>query len=229
MKHRFSSLVLSAVFLTISSVGAAPPAPTTNLAPGDALQELKDGNQRFISGEANACSDATFTRSQLVNGQAPDAIILSCSDSRVPPEQVFDQELGQLFVVRVAGNVLNADAIASIEYAVVNLGSRLIVILGHESCGAVQAALDTPAKSDAGSPSLNHLLSQIRSNLAGVTASKDPTLRVPVMKNVSAVASELLQRSKIIQGAVNSGQVQIQQGIYDLDSGMVDFWDSSSK
>ncbi len=222
-------LLAAAAICLAESVGAAvaapaPATPAANLAPPAALQDLKDGNARFVSGHAASCQNATARRPELAAGQAPNAIILSCSDSRVPPEQVFDQGLGKLFVVRDAGNILNPDAIASIEYAVANLGSRLIVVLGHESCGAVKAAIQTPPGKDAGSPSLNELVTQIRSNLGAVTSSSDPKLRAPVIKNIGSVARELLLRSKIVHDAVSSGKVRIQEGIYDLDSGKVEFF-----
>jgi len=202
-------------------------APTLNLPPDQALQALKQGNQRFVSGKGLSCVNAGFSVQELSAGQAPNAIVLSCSDSRVPPEQIFDQELGQIFVIRVAGNVLNAENLASMEYAIEHLGSRLIVILGHESCGAVKSALDIPPTETAGSPSLDRLLAEIRANLGAFSAPSDPKLRSAVQTNVSAVAGELIQRSKVIAGAVSSGQVQIAQGIYDIDTGHVDFWSSS--
>lgn len=226
-KYELLSLVviLAAWAVPLSIAHAVPSPLPDNLAPNVALQELKDGNQRFMLGAANSCSGLTFAN--LANGQAPNTAVLSCSDSRVPPEQVFDQELGQLFVVRVAGNVLNADAIASLEYAVTVLGTRLILVLGHESCGAIKAAIDTPPGADAGSPSLDTLLAKIRTNLGNVNSSADPKLRAPVVKNVTSVASELLSRSKIIAGDVSAGHVQIQEGIYALDTGAVDFWTDS--
>lgn len=221
-RHLRFLLIITLASATNSALGAPPLPPP--LAPNEALQELKVGNQRFVSGQAGACSNVPSTRAQLTKSQTPDAIVLSCSDSRVPPEQVFDQGLGKIFTTRVAGNILDEDTIASIEYAITHLGTRLIVVLGHDSCGAVKAALTTPADKDAGSPSLNHLLSEIRTNLGGMVAT-EPNLRGPVKKNVSAVASSLSHRSKIVQDAVSSGKVRIVQAVYDLETGKVIFWD----
>lgn len=140
----FRSLVLLAMLTFTADFAISASLPPTNLDADDAFQSLKDGNQRFISGKPAACTNTPAKRARLTESQAPNAIVLSCSDSRVPPEQIFDQGLGKVFTVRVAGNVLNSDAIASIEYAISHLGSHLIVVLGHDSCGAVSAAVTTP-------------------------------------------------------------------------------------
>lgn len=151
----------------------------------------------------------------------------SCSDSRVPPEKIFDQDLGAVFTIRVAGNILNDENVASIEYAIEHLGSRLIVVMGHESCGAVKAALSTAKGGDAGSPSLNVLVGDIQSNLGGgnYDTTQDKTLRGAVRQNVNAVAAALPKRSKIIKGAVDSGRVRIERGLYSLSAGKVEFWE----
>jgi carbonic anhydrase len=191
--------------------------------PKVALKELKEGNVRFVSERPMALSTTTDShRLQLVQGQNPHTVVLSCSDSRLPPEHVFDQGLGKIFTIRVAGNVLNEEAVASIEYAVAHLGSRLIVVMGHESCGAVKAALHTPVDQCAGSPSLNKLIRKIRGNI-GKVSSVCPVLREPVMKNASATAKDLVKRSKIIRDAVKSGAVHVQEAIYKLESGTVEF------
>ena len=187
-----------------------------------ALNELKEGNARFVSGNLKSALPPTAARANLVEKQEPSAIVLSCSDSRLPPEHVFDQGLGKLFTIRVAGNVLNAEAIASIEYAVTHLGSKLIVIMGHDSCGAIKAAINTPEDQCAGSPSLNDLLRDIRQNLEG-THCEEPTVRKSVKKNVSAVAKKLMERSRIVRDALKSGEVRLQEALYNLSSGHVEF------
>ena len=118
---------------------AGEPPPVT---PGDALARLKEGNQRFVSGQSRHAHESASLRHQLVSGQHPFAIVLGCSDSRVPVELIFDQGIGDLFVIRVAGNVITDDVLGSIEYARIHLNSQLLVILGHERCGAVTAALE---------------------------------------------------------------------------------------
>ncbi|MGZ3699559.1 MAG: carbonic anhydrase, partial [Bdellovibrionota bacterium] len=163
-------LLLAALVLTAP---ASAPAKSTEISakptPQALLKELQAGNGRFASSHV-------ATRKTLALGQSPGTIVLSCSDSRVPPELVFDQGLGRLFTVRVAGNVLTPETVASIEYAVSHLGSRLLVVLGHESCGAVDAALKTPAGGDAGSPDLNQLIREIQHNLSE-KAQGDPIRR----------------------------------------------------
>ena len=118
---------------------AGEPPPVT---PGDALARLKQGNQRFVSGLSRHAHESASLRHQLVSGQHPFAIVLGCSDSRVPVELIFDQGFGDLFVIRIAGNVITDGVLGSIEYARIHLNSQLLVILGHERCGAVSAALE---------------------------------------------------------------------------------------
>lgn len=233
----FSTLTLAtALFLSLpvfasdghsGALQAAHHEPPAGMNADQALGELKAGNQRFIEGKLKSDKADAHRRKTLAEGQKPNAIILSCSDSRVPPELVFDQGLGEIFTVRVAGNVLGAATVASIEYAVEHLGTRLIVVLGHESCGAVKAALTTPPGKSAGSADLDVLVSSIQPALSDVSrsiASEDKTLRRPVRANVEAVAKRLVTRSSIIRKSVESGEVKIVPGIYSLESGMVEFW-----
>ncbi len=197
------------------------------MAPMEALGLLVDGNSRFMRGKATHPSQSGKRRAELTSGQKPHAIVLSCSDSRVPPELVFDQGLGELFVVRTAGEVADATALASMEYAIEHLGSRLIVVMGHSSCGAVKAALATPPGSSAGSENLDTLVGMIRPNLKDFTAdiaTKEPTVRAPVKAHVDGVAKSLMQRSHIIKEAVRSGNVKIVHGLYNLSTGKVDLW-----
>ena len=119
------------------TAGEEPP-----VSPGDALVRLKEGNRRFVSGHSRHAHESASLRHQLVSGQHPFAIVLGCSDSRVPVELIFDQGFGDLFVIRVAGNVITDDVLGSIEYARIHLNSQLLVIFGHEDCGAVTAALE---------------------------------------------------------------------------------------
>lgn len=201
-------------------------------SPDQILKILQEGNEKFATGKSSRSHQDANRRKELTSGQQPKAIILSCSDSRVPPEHVFDQGLGDIFTIRVAGNVLGAASVASIEYAVEHLGSKLIVVMGHESCGAVKAALGTPASESAGSPDLDNLLSAIRPGLESQDrsiASKDKMLRKPVISNVNFVADRLMTRSKIVRKHVESGQVKIARGIYSLETGKVEFWDASTQ
>lgn len=185
----------------------------------EVLTRLEDGNARFVADSLDGKLQNSSRRSTLTNGQEPYAIILSCADSRVVPELAFDTGLGELFVVRVAGNVANSSSLASIEYAVAHCGSQVIVVLGHQSCGAVTAAI---GGGDNGY-SLNHLLSHIT---PAISASPEgAAVNDVVKKNASLTAGELVNRSSIIRNAVEGGTVKIVSAYYNLDSGKVDFLD----
>lgn len=181
------------------------------------LDRLKAGNERFVADKIDGKLQDSKRRSELVDGQQPYAIILSCADSRVVPELAFDAGLGELFVVRVAGNVANSSSMASIEYAVAHCGSKVIVVLGHQACGAVNAA---KAGGDNGY-NLNHLLAHIQPALTACGCDA-PTADI-VKKNAELNAQELKNRSAIISGAVDKGDVKIVSAYYNLDSGKVDF------
>lgn len=200
------------------------PSPRGETPSDKALGWLKNGNTRFVKHHLRNDGDLAKDRARLVTGQKPHSIVLSCSDSRVPPEVVFDQKLGEIFVVRTAGEALDASAIASIEYAVEHLGSNLIVVMGHESCGAVKAALATLDGTDAGSPWLNKLVQDIHPRVMGFKGK--PISEGAVVEgwaNVSGVAKDLIDRSQIVRDAVNTGEVKIQTALYHLNSGIVEF------
>ncbi|MCL4118617.1 UNVERIFIED_CONTAM: hypothetical protein GTU68_013546 [Idotea baltica] len=183
----------------------------------DSLNRLKEGNERFVADKLDGKLQDSSRRNDLTGGQQPYAIILSCADSRVVPELAFDTGLGELFVLRVAGNVANSSTIASIEYAVAHCGSKLIVVMGHQSCGAVTAAL---AGGDNGY-NLNHLLSHIAPAMA--KADDGAEVNDVVKINAELNADELKNRSSIIGNAVASDDVKIVSAYYNLDSGKVDF------
>jgi len=178
---------------------------------------LVEGNNRFVADKLDGKLQDSSRRGQLTSGQEPYAIILSCADSRVVPELAFDAGLGELFVVRVAGNVANSSSLASIEYAVAHCGSKMVVVLGHQSCGAVTAAV---AGGDNGY-SLNHLLSHITPAIAA--SAEGAAVNDVVRKNAQLTAQELVNRSSIIRNAVENEGVQILPAYYNLDSGKVDF------
>ncbi len=181
------------------------------------IDRLKAGNERFVKDSLDGKLQNSARRESLTTGQEPYAIVLSCADSRVVPELAFDAGLGELFVVRVAGNIANSSSIASIEYAVAHCGSKVIVVLGHQSCGAVTAAV---GGGDNGY-NLNHLLSHITPAI--VASRPDATVTDVIKKNALLTGAELQSRSKIINDAVTSGDVQIKPAYYNLDSGAVDF------
>jgi len=183
----------------------------------ESLERLKEGNARYVNDQLNGKLQDSSRRDSLIGGQEPYAIILGCADSRVVPELAFDTGLGELFTVRVAGNVANTSSIASIEYAIAHLGTKLIVVLGHQNCGAVTAAV---AGGDNGY-NLNHLLGHIAPAMA---ASKEgASINEVVKKNAELTTIELINRSSIIKNAVDSGKVKVISAYYNLDSGKVDF------
>jgi len=187
-----------------------------SMSADEALDALKHGNERFREERAKGTGRDASRRRELAGGQSPFAIILTCSDSRVVPELVFDTGLGELFLARVAGNVANTSSIASIEYAVANLGSKLIVVMAHESCGAVAAAIEG---GDAGK-NLNHLLGHIQPALAeSVERDVNAVARCSARLNARRLTSE----STILRSAVEIDGVKIVTAFYNLGSGVVEF------
>ncbi len=180
-------------------------------------QRLKDGNDRFVADKLDGKLQDSHRRDELTGGQEPYAIILSCADSRVIPELAFDTGIGEIFVVRVAGNVADTTSIASIEYAVAHLNSKVIVVLGHQSCGAVTAA----AQGGDNGYNLNILLSHISPALAAADNLSD--INAVVKKNAELQVGELQERSSIIRNAVSAGDVKIIPAYYNLGSGKIDF------
>ncbi len=183
----------------------------------ESLKRLKEGNSRFVKDLLDGKLQDSSRRDSLIGGQEPYAIILGCADSRVVPELAFDTGLGELFTVRVAGNVANVSSIASIEYAVAHCGTKLIVVLGHQNCGAVTAAV---AGGDNGN-NLNHLLEHITPAIAN--SEKGASINKVVKKNAKLTSKELISKSSIIKNGVDSGEVKIVAAYYHLDSGKVEF------
>lgn len=186
-----------------------------NLSWESALSRLQSGNSNFVEDKLDGKLQNSSRRGELTGGQNPYAIILSCADSRVVPELAFDTGLGEIFVIRVAGNVANSSSIASIEYAVAHLGVNLIVVLGHESCGAVTAAI---GGGDNGY-NLNHLLAHIA---PAIDKSEDKSVNAIVKKNAELTAEELKGRSSIIRNAAGEN-LKIVPAYYNLGTGKVDF------
>lgn len=192
--------------------------------PETALRWLKNGNRRFIKGFLRN-DGATFKDiKRLSAGQKPHSVVLSCSDSRVPPEVIFDQKLGEIFTVRTAGEVVEPGVIGTIEYAVEHLGVRNLLVLGHTNCGAVKAALSTLEGKDAGSNNLNHLVQDIHPRLEQFKdRSPSGNFVEEGWANVNGVVKDLMKRSKILEEKIKSGALKINSGVYDLETGMVDF------
>jgi len=154
-----------------------------------AMVQLKQGNRRCIEGESSHAHDLAKWRERLLVEQKPFATVLSCSDSRVPPELLFDQGFGDLFVVRIAGNIVDPDVIGSIQYAVEHLDNKLVVVMGHQNCGAVMAALAPPDETKSEPPELQGLLDRIRPAVGSVdrAQSREALIAAAVEANVLAM------------------------------------------
>ncbi len=181
----------------------------------EALERLMQGNERFRTGRAVGAGRVGSRREELIKRQKPFAIVLSCSDSRAPTEIVFDTRLGDVFVVRVAGAVANPSSIASIEYAVVHIGTKLIVVMAHQNCGAVRAAIEG---GDAGK-NLNHLMSFIQPALE----PPEPEIDVVARRNARINADRLISESDIIRRATDNDGVRIVTAFFHFSNGAVEF------
>ena len=194
----------------------------------DAIERLRDGNRRFVSGESTIEESIRQTkRGDLVAGQNPFAIVLACSDSRAPVELVFDQGLGDLFVIRVAGNVVAPSQVGSVEYAAAELGTRLVVVLGHSNCGAVDATLKELRREQAHrSPNLRAIVDRIRPAVEPLLAKDEHTsLQDAVIANVFRSVERLHHGSAIVEKMVASGDLVIVGAEYSMESGVVTFLD----
>jgi carbonic anhydrase len=193
----------------------------------EARQRLVDGNQRYVKGSMKACGASDpAARSKLATGQKPFAIVLTCSDSRVPPEMVFDEGLGELFVIRVAGNVADPIILGSIEYAAEHLGSPLVVVLGHERCGAVTAAVDGGKAPGNLAAIVKAVAPAVKRAKSGAhDAPKDALVEAAVVENAKLVAEGLPKQSPILKKLIAEGKLQIVPARYDLDDGTVTLLD----
>ena len=229
MKHArliFTALLLVACFSFAQSGSHSPSsqkehaAAATSARSADAIwNDLAAGNKRFVAGKSKS-HNVVELRKKLASGQSPEVIILSCSDSRVSPEIVFDQSLGDLFVVRTAGNIADRVGLGSIEYAVDHIHSPLLVVLGHQKCGAVTAACSGEKM-----PSVNLEAIVDKIGPAVETAKKsakgDELVESAIKQNVHQSAKDLMSNSEIINDAVKSGKLRIVEAEYQLESGEV--------
>jgi carbonic anhydrase len=198
----------------------------------DALERLKEGNRRFASGKPRlGTTTSRMWRDALVAGQRPFAAILGCSDSRVPVEIVFDEGLGSLFVIRVAGNVVAASQIGSIEFAAAQFGTRLVVVLGHTLCGAVAATLDELQRpTESQSRNLRSIVDRIRPAVEGLLDTnlgrdREALARRAVRANVSVASSQLRHGSAILEQLIREDGLLVVGAEYSLETGLVDFFD----
>ncbi|WP_341732911.1 carbonic anhydrase [Microcoleus sp. EPA2] len=203
--------------LKVEAANASTEA-SPNITSDAALQKLMDGNRRYIEQKRTFPDQARSRIVELAKGQHPFAIVLCCSDSRVVPEILFDQGLGDLFDIRVAGNVLDDAVIGTMEYGVAELGTPLVIILGHEHCGAVKAALDgKPVPGKVGS-----LVAAIQPAVDSIKGQPGDAWDNAVKANVKMNVNKLKQSSPIIAEAVKAGKLKVVGGRYDLDTGTVE-------
>ncbi|MBM4185290.1 MAG: carbonic anhydrase [Gemmatimonadetes bacterium] len=198
-----------------------------------ALARLKEGNRRFVSElQGTAADTGERRRRELIGGQEPFAIILGCSDSRVPAEIVFDQGLGDLFVIRVAGNIVAPSQIGSVEFAAELFGTRLVVVLGHSMCGAVLATLEELERpTERRSPNLRSIVDRIRPAVEGllearVGRDRKDLVHHAVRANIRASVDHLRHGSEILERLIQQDGLLVVGAEYSLETGVVDFFDA---
>jgi len=206
-----------------------------NLAAHEALERLREGNRRFAAGmRGEEGLSSLARRAALVTGQEPFAIVLGCSDSRVPAEIVFDQGLGDLFVIRVAGNVVAPSQVGSVEFAAERFGTRLVVVLGHSQCGAIVATVEELQRpGDLPSRNLRSIVDRIRPSVVSLLANDpgiDPAalLDEAVRANVRASADHLRHGSELLERLIQREGLLVVGAEYSLESGLVDVFDGPS-
>ncbi len=225
-------VLVSSFIAAISAVSALALASggASGTTADEALQKLLEGNKRYVESKMNACTETTVAaREKLANVQKPYAIILSCSDSRVPPEIIFDKSLGEIFVVRVAGNVPDPVVLGSVEYAAEHLGSPLVMVLGHERCGAVTAAVNAKGKAEGNigaivktiAPAVKKAKKECKDCKACDLKDKSKLVECAIDENTKMVASSLTKQSSLLRHLVKEGKLKIVSAKYDLDDGKV--------
>ena len=217
-----ASALMLAGALPSGMVQAAPvPKAANKLDPQQALERLMEGNQRYAAGVKRR-HDFMHEREALVGGQNPFVAVLSCADSRIAPEYAFDTGRGDLFAVRVAGNFVTDDGLASLEYAVAVLGTPLIMVLGHDSCGAVAAGVKA-VKDNAQFPGkIQGLADAIKPSVTKVLKAPGNVLDNAIAQNVIDTVARLKTESSLLADALTTGTLQIVGGVYRLDSGKVE-------
>lgn len=212
----WGAMLTCALFTTLFSLSAQEP----NSAKSQ-LQRLIQGNQRYVNSETVCHKDWSAERTALLKKQRPFAIIVACSDSRMPPEIIFDQSIGNLFVVRVAGNIIDDIAIGSIEYGVDILGAHLVVVLGHSNCGAVNAAL----KGMKFDNHIQNILNAIQPAIIAIKEERENRLEKAVKANIKIVREQIKSSKPLLSKLIEKGTVYIVGAYYNLATGKVEFID----
>jgi carbonic anhydrase len=211
-------LVIAALsVMTARAVTAAGNEPT--MPPAESLKILLDGNQRFVAGKLEHPNQTPERRTEVAKGQHPFAAVLACSDSRTPPEIIFDRGLGDIFTVRVAGNVADKVVIESLDYSVKHLGVRVVMVLGHRRCGAVIAAVE--GHEGTADQDVGPMLTELRPAVAESKNMPGDPVENAVRENVLLVMKNL-ESSAELSAMVKSGALKIVGGIYDLDTGKIE-------
>ncbi|WP_456620095.1 carbonic anhydrase [Bradyrhizobium sp. P5_C12] len=225
---RRSAMLLAASALSVAFAGRAfakeakaPPKPQNVLAPDAALKRLMEGNARYVDGVSRR-HDFKHEREALAGGQNPFAAVLSCADSRIAPEYAFDSGRGDLFVCRVAGNFAGVETIASMEYAVAVLNAPLILVLGHDSCGAVDATLKAIKDNTSPPGHIPSLVDAIAPAAKAAMQQGGDVLNKAIRQNVIDNVAKLKSAAPILNAAVEQGKVKVVGGIYRLTTGTVD-------
>ena len=214
----FAGIIVACLLASAGSVAVAKDPAVASVSPDVALARLKAGNARFVANPVSKGQPTAARRAETARTQHPFAIIVGCADSRTSPELVFDQNLGDLFVVRTAGNLVDDHGLGSIEYAVDHLGTRLIVVLGHASCGAVKAAL-----ASATAPGhVNSLVRDIQPAVEAAKTEKGDTLANTVKANTRLMAEKIGKEAELGE---HKAEVRIVTGYYDLETGLVEWPD----
>jgi len=182
-----------------------------------AYKMLMDGNARYVSGKTTHPNQTAKSRTETAKGQKPFAVIVTCSDSRVPPEIIFDQGIGDLFVIRIAGNIVDDNALGSIEYAAEHLGVKLVVVLGHEKCGAVDATV----KGGEAPGHIASLVNSIKPAVEKAKKEKGDVLENSIKNNALAVTEKIITSKPILMNLVKEGKLKVITARYDLDDGKV--------
>lgn len=217
-----AALILASLFPT-RLVNANPlPKPQNKVDPDQAIARLIAGNARYVNGVTRR-HDFLTEREVLTTGQNPFAAVLGCADSRVPPEYAFDTARGDLFTVRVAGNFVTPNVLASLEYAVTVLGTPLIVVLGHERCGAVGAAIKTLKDGDTFPGSIQNLADAISPSVEKVMTNPGELLENAIAQNIKDTVDRLEKESALLADALAKKKLRVVGATYKLDSGIIEF------
>lgn len=209
--------LISLMVLIFFCAGAIAATEVSAISGNVAQQKLIDGNKRYVDARLSHPNQTPQRRTEVAKGQQPFAAIVSCADSRVPPEILFDQGLGDLFVIRLAGNILDDAALGSLEYAVEHLGVKYIMVLGHERCGAVEATIqggETPGH-------IGSLVKAIQPALDKAKKQPGDLLDNAVRANVTMVVQQLKSSAPILEALVKKGDLTVAGACYDLDDGVV--------